>query len=125
MPVLYDHDCGFCRFSVALVLACDRRRRLRPVAIQSEEGERLLEGLPAAERLASAHVVLPDGAVRSGGAVAAAVLQELGAGGLARLAERRPALAARVYSAVADRRTALGRLVPERAKRWADRRVTG
>ena len=66
MPLLYDRDCGFCRFSVAVVLAWDRRGRLRPVAIQSDEGQQLLAALPEADRLASAHVVEPDGALRSG-----------------------------------------------------------
>jgi predicted DCC family thiol-disulfide oxidoreductase YuxK len=124
MPLLYDEDCGFCRLSVALVLAWDRRRRLRPVAIQSEEGGRLLAPLPPTERLLSAHVVEPDGAIRSGGALAAPLLRRLPGGGpAAALAERSPRTAERVYRYVADHRSALGRFVPARAKTWADRRI--
>jgi predicted DCC family thiol-disulfide oxidoreductase YuxK len=124
MPLLYDRDCGFCRFSVALVLAWDRRRRLRPVAIQTDEGQRLLAALPPPDRLASAHVVEPGGGVRSGGAVAGPVLRELPGGGpLARLAERMPRLTDRGYRAVANRRSSLGRLVTARARRWAERRI--
>jgi len=59
-PVLYDEDCGFCKWSLNKVLAWDRRRRLRPVAIQSDEGQRLLAAVPEAERLDSAHLVSPS-----------------------------------------------------------------
>ena len=124
MPVLYDRDCGFCRFSMGVLLAWDRRRRLRPVAIQSEEGLRLLAGLPPAEQLASAHAIGADGRVYSGGRAVAPVLRRLPAGGPpAALAERIPSLTERAYGAVAGRRGALGRLVPARARRWADRLV--
>jgi len=124
MPVLYDRDCGFCRFSIGVVLAWDRRRALRPVAIQSDEGARLLAGLAPAERLASAHAIGSDGRPRSGGAAAAPILRRLPlASALAALAERAPSLAERTYGAVAARRSGLGRLVPARAKRWADRLI--
>ena len=48
MPVtlLYDRDCGFCRWCLGKVLTWDRRRSIRPVAIQSEEADRLLTGVP-------------------------------------------------------------------------------
>lgn len=122
MPLLYDRDCGFCRVSVALVLAWDRRHRLRPVAIQSQEGKRLLAGMPQSERLAAAHAVLPDGGVRSGGTAAAPVLRRLPGGApLARLCERQPTLTSRGYEFVARRRGTLGRAIPQRAVRWAER----
>ena len=38
LTVLYDADCGFCRWSVARLLAADRAARLRPAAILSGEG---------------------------------------------------------------------------------------
>ena len=48
--LLYDASCGFCRWAVAQVLRRDRALRLRPVRIQSEEGERLSAVLdPAAQ----------------------------------------------------------------------------
>ena len=77
LTVLYDADCGFCRWSVARLLAADRGGRLRPAAIQSGEGDVLLAEVPPELRLASAHVVGPDGTVVSGGdalALLAAVL---------------------------------------------------
>ena len=63
--VLYDRDCGFCRWTLAQILAWDRAKRLRPLPIQSDEGQRLLERVPAEERLASWHLVTPDGEVKS------------------------------------------------------------
>ena len=124
LPLLYDEDCGFCRLSVALVLAWDRRRQLRPLAIQSEEGQRLLSGVAPADRLTSAHVIEPGGGVRSGGALATPILRRLPGGRpLAALAERMPVLSERAYRAVATRRSGLGRPVPRRAVRWADGRI--
>jgi len=121
MAILYDEDCGFCRFSVALLLKLDRRRRLRPVAIQAPEGQRLLISLPEQTRLASAHLVGPGDRVHSGGAAIAPVLAELpGAGPLARLAGRLPGASDRGYRTIADHRGWLGRRLPERARRWAD-----
>lgn len=79
--MLYDGDCGFCRLAVRWLLRLDRRRCLRPIAIQGAEGQGLLGELPEAERLESAHLVAPDGTLHSGGA-AAAPLAELLPGGL-------------------------------------------
>jgi predicted DCC family thiol-disulfide oxidoreductase YuxK len=124
MPLLYDRDCGFCRVSVALILAWDRHRRIRPVEIQSDEGERLLGGLSPEQRLESAHVIEGEGLVRSGGAAAAPVLDRLPGGApLARLARRIPGTVDRWYRFVADHRPAFGRPLPQRAKRWADRAI--
>ena len=44
--LLYDEDCGFCRWSLDKILAWDRAKRVRPVAIQNEEGSRLLASIP-------------------------------------------------------------------------------
>lgn len=122
MPILYDDECRFCRAALALVLAWDRRHRLRPVAIQSEEGASLLAHMPEAERLESAHAVLAGAAgVRSGGAAAAPVLEVLPGGApLARVARRFPGLADRSYSWVASNRVSLSRLVPAAIKDRAD-----
>ena len=125
MPVLYDHDCGFCRFSIGVLLAWDRRRRLRPVAIQSEEGQRLLEGLPPSERLATAHAIDAEGRVRSGGAAAGPVLDKVPLGRpLAALVERSPSLADRAYHGIARRRSTLGSILPRGTRRWADRLIS-
>ncbi len=47
--VLYDSDCGFCKLSVRGLLRLDRDERLRAVAIQSDEGQRLLTEVPRGE----------------------------------------------------------------------------
>ncbi|TMK60871.1 MAG: DUF393 domain-containing protein, partial [Actinobacteria bacterium] len=59
--VLYDQDCGFCKWSLDKILAWDRSKRLRAVPIQSEEGERLLAGMDSEERLDSWHFVGNEG----------------------------------------------------------------
>ena len=110
--LLYDADCGFCKWSLDKVLAWDRRRLLRPVAIQSEEGERLLAGMTEDERLASWHLVLPSGEVRSGGAAAAPLARLLPGGRpLAALFEAFPRATERAYGWVAGHRSALARVV--------------
>ncbi|HEX6116992.1 MAG TPA: DCC1-like thiol-disulfide oxidoreductase family protein [Solirubrobacterales bacterium] len=119
--VLYDRDCGFCRWSTGWLLRLDRRRALEPVAIQDPRGEALLADLAPAERLDSAHVVTPGGERFSAGAIAAPALRLLPGGRpLATLAERFPAAAERVYRFVSGHRSSLGRLVTAGARRRAD-----
>jgi predicted DCC family thiol-disulfide oxidoreductase YuxK len=120
-PILYDEDCGLCRAILGALLAWDRDRELRPVPLQSEEADRLLAGMPEDRRMASWHLIGPDGEVRSAGAGLGPLLRRLPGGRpLARLAERFPAAAERGYRLVADNRSALGRAVPAAAKRRAD-----
>ena len=124
VTVLYDRDCGFCRWSVGRLLAWDSGGRLRPVAIQSEEGERLLADLAPAQRLASAHAIDAAGRRTSGGDALAPVAEALPGGRpLAAVARRAPGLARACYDAIAGRRPLLGRLVSDRAKERADRRI--
>jgi predicted DCC family thiol-disulfide oxidoreductase YuxK len=124
VTVLYDHDCGFCRWSVGRLLAWDRPGRLRPLAIQSPEGQRLLADLTPEQRLTSAHAVDAAGRRTSGGDALAPVAAVLPAGApLAALARRAPGLARAGYRAVADRRTLLGSLVGDAAKARADERI--
>jgi predicted DCC family thiol-disulfide oxidoreductase YuxK len=124
LPILYDADCGFCRTSLAIVLAWDRRRRLRPVALQSPEAKSLLAGMPEEQRMASWHLVAEGGEVNSAGAAFPQLFRLLPGGRpLAALAARFPGAAQRAYTAVADRRSPLGRLIPARIKRRADRLI--
>ena len=124
VTVLYDHDCGFCRWSVGRLLAWDRSRRLRPLAIQSPEGQRLLADLTPDERLATAHAVDSAGRRASGGDALASVAAVLPGGSpLAMLGRRAPAVARAGYRAVAGRRSLLGRLVSDAAKARADARI--
>ena len=121
--ILYDRDCGFCRLSCALVLALDRLRRLRPVAIQGPEGQRLLGQMPEERRLDSWHLVTANGQVHSAGAAFPPLLRLLGAAPLAAVLEQFPAAAERGYRFVADRRSPLGRRIPQAVKRRADRLI--
>lgn len=51
--VLYDGDCGFCKWLLAGILTCDRRQRLQPLALQTDSTAELLRDLAprAATRL--------------------------------------------------------------------------
>jgi len=118
--LLYDRDCGFCKVLAGGVLAWDRQQRLRPSAIQGPEAQTLLSDLPVDERLASWHLVSPDGVRRSGGAAVAPMLRELPGGTpLAVLVDRIPGVTDRAYRWVAEHRSSLSRLIPLTVKRRA------
>jgi predicted DCC family thiol-disulfide oxidoreductase YuxK len=122
--LLYDRDCGFCRWCLGKVLAWDRRRSLRPVALQSEQADRLLAGMPEGERLASWHLVDGEGHVRSAGAAFPVLFRLLPGGApLASLTSRVPRATDRAYRWVAGNRSRWGKLVTDGAKGRADRRI--
>jgi predicted DCC family thiol-disulfide oxidoreductase YuxK len=122
--LLYDADCGFCRWSLAKLLAWDGRGALRPVAIQSEEGERLLADLTEERRKDSWHLVEPDGTRRSAGAAAGPLLRRLPGGTpLALLFEALPGPTERGYRLVSRHRGWLGRAITGGAARRARRRI--
>lgn len=111
LAVLYDSDCGFCKWALDKILVWDRNRRLRPVAIQSEEGQRLLAEIPAERRLESWHLV-SDGDVRSAGAAAPDLFRALPGGRpLAALLRAFPGPTERAYRWVAGHRDLLARLL--------------
>jgi predicted DCC family thiol-disulfide oxidoreductase YuxK len=119
--LLYDADCGFCRWVTAKLLTWDRRRALRPVAIQEPRGAELLAGLPDERRLASWHLVT-GGVVRSGGEAIPPLLRLLPGGRpAAGAAAAVQPLTNRLYDVLARRRATLGRLVGRRARERADR----
>ena len=124
VTVLYDHDCGFCRWSVGRLLAWDRAGRLRVLTIQSTDGQRLLADLTPEQRLASAHAIDASGRRTSGGDALAPVAAVLPGGApLAALGRRAPGLARAGYRALAGRRALFGRLVSDAAKARADERI--
>jgi predicted DCC family thiol-disulfide oxidoreductase YuxK len=113
--VLYDEDCGFCRWATGWVLAWDRRGRLRAVALQDAEAEHLLPAMDRERRMASWHVVGPDGRVRSAGRAVAPLLQLLPGGApLAALATAFPRTTDRLYDWTARHRGRLGALLGAR-----------
>jgi predicted DCC family thiol-disulfide oxidoreductase YuxK len=119
--LLYDRDCGFCRWSAAWALRLDRRRQLEPAAIQGPRGQELLAGVDPERQLDSAHLVTADGELSSAGAIGAPVLGMFPAGKpLARLADRIPGTAERVYRFVSAHRAAFGRVLTKGARQRAD-----
>jgi predicted DCC family thiol-disulfide oxidoreductase YuxK len=122
--VLYDADCGFCRWSLARVLALDRARVLRPVALGTPDADALLEDLTHEQRDASWHLVSPDGRRFSAGAAAPPLLRLLYGGRLpAAVLARAPKLSETAYRWIADHRSTLSRMIPQRAKERATDRI--
>jgi len=110
--VIYDRDCGFCRWSADRIRAWDRHSRLRFVPLQAAEADTLLHEVPPERRSASWHVVETDGRVWSAGAALPRLLRMLPGGApIAVLAEAAPGLTDLAYTTVARRRGALGRLL--------------
>jgi predicted DCC family thiol-disulfide oxidoreductase YuxK len=100
--ILYDRSCGFCRRSVERLLRWDRENRLRPVALQDPEADELLGGMDEQTKMASWHLVSPDGAVRSAGAAFPPLLRLLPGGRpFAALAAAFPGPTERAYRWVA------------------------
>ncbi len=110
--LLYDADCGFCRWAVGRVVRWDRGGRVRPCALQDPEAARWLAGLPQEVRMASWHLVDPQGRVASGGRAVAPLLRLLPFGApLAALADAFPRVTDAAYGWVARHRSMLGRFV--------------
>jgi predicted DCC family thiol-disulfide oxidoreductase YuxK len=122
--LLYDADCGFCRWAVDKLLAWDRAGRLRPAALQSPEADRLLPGLDEETKMASWHLVI-DGNVYSGGAAAAPLLRLLPGGRpVAPVVAAFPGMTDRAYRLVARNRDRFGRLAGARCEVDPTRRRT-
>jgi predicted DCC family thiol-disulfide oxidoreductase YuxK len=114
--LLYDSDCGFCRWAVDKILAWDHRRRLTAVALQDPDADALLPGVDSDTKMRSWHLVTPDGTVHSGGAGAAPLLRLLPGGRApAAFLSAFPGVTGRAYGLVARNRDRFGRLVGESA----------
>jgi predicted DCC family thiol-disulfide oxidoreductase YuxK len=114
--LLYDEDCGFCRWSLAKILAWDRGGRIRPVPLQTPEAGRLLDGMEEDRRMDSWHLVTEGGHMHSAGAAVAPLADLLPFGApVALLARVLPATTERLYRWVADHRDTLGRRLGEQA----------
>jgi predicted DCC family thiol-disulfide oxidoreductase YuxK len=108
--VLYDRDCGFCRWSLAWIVRWDRRHELVPVALQDPVARELLRDLDEEDRMASWHLISPDGERASGGTAAVPLLRTLPGGApLAALLGAAPRITDRAYAWVTRHRAALGR----------------
>jgi predicted DCC family thiol-disulfide oxidoreductase YuxK len=122
--VLYDADCGFCKWLLSGLLRWDRAARLHPLALQRSEADDVLRGLTHAERMASWHLIGASGERYSAGAAVAPLLRLLPAGrlpaaGFARFSR----LTDRGYRWVAEHRSQLSTWVPPSAKQRAAERV--
>jgi predicted dithiol-disulfide oxidoreductase (DUF899 family)/predicted DCC family thiol-disulfide oxidoreductase YuxK len=110
--VLYDADCAFCKWSLDKILAWDRGSCLRPLSIQSPEGQELLSSVDPKARLDSWHLVTADGDLFSAGAAAAPLARLLRGGRpLAAILGASPRLTERAYRYVARHRDLWARLL--------------
>ena len=122
--LLYDDDCGFCKWAVSLITSWDRHRRLAPRSIQSRLGHGLLSDLSPGSQLASMHLASPSGERFSGGAAATPLLRLLPGGSFfAWVAQKVPRLTDSAYDWVAAHRSQLSKAVPERVKLRASARL--
>jgi predicted DCC family thiol-disulfide oxidoreductase YuxK len=122
--VVYDADCGLCKWLLSGLLRWDRAARLHPIALQRPEAGDLLRELTPAERIASWHLISPTGERWSGGAALPPLLSLLPGGRVPAAAFARfPRLTDHGYRWVAGHRSQLSRLVPSSAKRRAGERV--
>ena len=104
--LLYDGACDVCtriagRFAASV--------EVEP--IQGAVGAHLLRHMAPAERLASMHLVLPDGRVRSGGDAIAPLLRATRLAPLAPLVAAAPGLTRTLYGFATRHRGLLGRVV--------------
>jgi predicted DCC family thiol-disulfide oxidoreductase YuxK len=104
--LLYDADCRFCRFVARAFVRLDRDECVAFLPLTDPEAEALLPGLTDEQRLASIHLVEPDGNRSSRGAALARLVRHAGLPAPARF------LGA-VYTPVARARGVLGRVVPD------------
>ena len=122
--LIYDSDCGFCRWCLGKVLAWDRRRAVRPVALGTEEADRLLGDMPGDEQRSSWHLVDEAGEVHSAGAGFEPLFRLLPGGGpFAAAAGRFGGATERGYRFVSGNRSLWGKVVTDGAKRRADERI--
>ena len=114
--VLYDEDCGVCRWTADRLRHWDRRGRLTFRSIQTAEAGGDLDAIEPAARYASWHVVESDGRIWSAGAAIPRVMRRLPGGGpVATLAATFPALTERMSWFVVRHRTRFGRMLGEQA----------
>jgi predicted DCC family thiol-disulfide oxidoreductase YuxK len=122
--VLYDGDCGLCKWLLAGLLRWDRTQTLHPIALQRPEAAELLKDLPPEERMASWHLITPGGERYSGGAALPPLIGLLPKGRpVAALFAAIPGTTDSGYRWVAEHRSLLSKLVPSRAKRAASELV--
>ena len=122
--VLYDEECGLCKWLLSGLLRWDSGRRLEPLGLRRPEAGELLRELDPGERMSSWHLIAPTGGRHSAGAALPPLLRQLPGGRVPAAAFARfPLLTERGYRWVADHRAQLSKLVPDGAKQRASERV--
>jgi len=116
MTVLFDEDCGLCRWGADKLRAWDRDGALRFAGIGSANGRRMLHGMEMETRSASWHAASENGAVWSAGAALPVIARRLHGGApIAWLAETFPDTTERLYRWVTAHRLEFGRALGEQA----------
>jgi predicted DCC family thiol-disulfide oxidoreductase YuxK len=116
ITVLFDEDCGLCRWSAGKLHTWDTANALRFVGIRSDAGRTTLRTMDVETRLESWHVATENGAVWSGGAAIPLVARRLRGGTpVAWLAETIPDTTERLYRWIAAHRLVFARLLGEQA----------
>lgn len=114
LTVLYDGACRFCRVCVATLLLWDRKRRLYPLEIQSDDGQLLLADVAPPDRLRVAHLVTSDGSLLSGAAAAPELFRALRFGSpLAALSAGLMPLTTAAYHVLTRLRGVIGSMLPD------------
>lgn len=114
MTVVYDEDCGACRWTAERLRRWDPAGNLAFESIQ-RAGD-LLAAVPPEDRLDAMHAITRDGRVFTAGAAVPVIVRELPAGApVGALAARLPGLTERLYRAAADHRTQIGHWLGQEA----------
>jgi predicted DCC family thiol-disulfide oxidoreductase YuxK len=114
--VLYDEDCGFCRWSADRIRSWDRHGSLRFATLRSGTADTLLGGLDDRKRYGSWHLVTSDGRIFSADAAVPELLSLLPGGRYgAAVTRSMPGTTGRIYAFVSRHRERLGRLLGESA----------
>lgn len=124
--MLYDADCGVCRWLLGRILTWDRAGNLRVLALQTPEAQALLAAVPEDEWMKSWHLVDRAGTVHSAGDAFPSLLDELPMGKLLKPAVvlgRIPVNAS--YRWFAANRSLFGKYVPAAAKEKAQNLIDG
>ncbi len=114
--VLYDEDCGFCRWSADRLRVWDRHARLAFSSIQAADRAGRLDAIPPELRYESWHLITPDARIWSSGAAVAPMMRRLPGGPtIAAIADTFPGTIERAYRFVARHRRRLGAILGQQA----------